>query len=65
MSDERQRGTCEDNSDREATYKILAACLEMKRAEAKAAECFIDEVRQEYEESVSYRIGKLLCRNSR
>lgn len=54
-----------DECDKEATYAILAQCLEMKRAEAKVVERLSDEVREEYERSISYRIGKLLCRNSR
>lgn len=65
MGDMHRQAHQADECDKEATYTILAHCLEEKRAEAKAAECLSDEVREEYEGSISYRIGKLLCRNSR
>lgn len=51
--------------DERLTYEIVSSCLSAKEAELRRLEAQPAAIREEFEGSLSYRIGKLLCPNSR
>lgn len=50
-----------DEKDKDITYAILRQCLNEKQDEAVLCESLEAAVRDEYERSLSYRVGKALC----
>lgn len=51
--------------DERLTYEIISHCLSEAQAELNRLRAQPDAIREEFEGSLSYRIGKLLCLNSR
>lgn len=54
-----------DARDEALTRDLLARFVARKELELEESEGLVDSVRIEYERSLSYRIGRFLCRNSR
>lgn len=54
-----------DARDEALTRDLLARFVAQKELELEENEGVVDSVRIEYERSLSYRIGRFLCRNSR
>lgn len=54
-----------DARDEVLTYEVLASCIGEKREELESTASLNDAIREEYEQSLSFRIGRLLCRHSR
>lgn len=54
-----------DACDEALTRDLLARFVARKELELEESEGLVDSVRIEYERSLSYRIGRFLCRNSR
>lgn len=54
-----------DARDEALTYDLLARLVEQKELELEESKGLADSVREEYERSLSYRIGRFFCRGSR